>query len=137
MIEVPEPEDDDGPERVLAEAKRSLEEGVSVMIFPEGTRSQDGQMGRFHSGAFRLAAETGADLLPVVLYNSRTSIYRGTWWITDFAMARQIGPRITHKTFERFESLVLYDVIPKKPCLQPTRRWEIACVVSFLLRCVW
>jgi 1-acyl-sn-glycerol-3-phosphate acyltransferase len=44
---------------------------VSVAIFPEGTRSRTGEMGRFKSGAFALAREAGVGILPVVLSGSR------------------------------------------------------------------
>lgn len=46
-------------------------ESMSVLIFPEGTRSQDGQIARFHSGAARLARDFGIPVLPVALVGSR------------------------------------------------------------------
>ncbi|CAM3113078.1 lysophospholipid acyltransferase family protein [Actinomyces slackii] len=46
-------------------------ESMSVLIFPEGTRSQDGQVGHFHSGAARLARDFGIPVLPVALVGSR------------------------------------------------------------------
>jgi len=42
-----------------------LATGGIVVIFPEGTRTTDGTVGRFRSGAARLAAETGVDLVPI------------------------------------------------------------------------
>ena len=42
----------------------------TVVIFPEGTRSRDGLLHPFKTGAFRLAAQTGAPLLRVVLYGA-------------------------------------------------------------------
>src|SRR5699024_1086674 len=39
--------------------------GANVMIFPEGTRSRTGTTGDFKDGAFRLAIETGSDVLPL------------------------------------------------------------------------
>ena len=44
-----------------------LQSGVSVWIFPEGTRTPELKLGSFKRGAFRLARETGVSLLPVVL----------------------------------------------------------------------
>ena len=46
-------------------------ESMSILIFPEGTRSTDGQMGRFHSGAARLARDFGIPVLPVALVGTR------------------------------------------------------------------
>lgn len=59
------------------EALRWLEEGVSVLIFPEGTRSRSGEMGHFKSGAFRLAIESGRPILPIVLAGTQKVISKG------------------------------------------------------------
>lgn len=53
--------------RATREAVRLLQAGEAVMIFPEGSRSFDGSVGRFKSGAFRLAAALGAPVLPVTI----------------------------------------------------------------------
>ncbi len=44
--------------------------GVNAIAFPEGTRSRNGDLGRFHSGAFALALRTGVPLVPVTLEGS-------------------------------------------------------------------
>jgi 1-acyl-sn-glycerol-3-phosphate acyltransferase len=46
---------------------RWLDRGVPVMIFPEGPRSKDGNLLPFKDGAFRLAVEHGADLMPIAV----------------------------------------------------------------------
>jgi 1-acyl-sn-glycerol-3-phosphate acyltransferase len=51
----------------VREARRLLDAGAVVMIFPEGGRSQDGSLGRFLPGAFRLAATVGVPVLPVTI----------------------------------------------------------------------
>ena len=48
--------------------------GASVAVFPEGTRSKDGEIHRFKAGAFTLAKEAGADILPVVLDGTKSLI---------------------------------------------------------------
>lgn len=58
--------------RMTAAAEATLHHGLSVMIFPEGTRSRGGALGRFRDGAFRIAVETGARVLPVVLQGTAT-----------------------------------------------------------------
>lgn len=53
----------------LKDASAALSKGESIIIFPEGTRNKEGRgLMRFHTGAVRLAAETGAQLIPV--YNA-------------------------------------------------------------------
>ena len=47
------------------QAREVLDAGEVLAIFPEGTRTRDGQLHRGHSGAAHLALETGAPLIPV------------------------------------------------------------------------
>lgn len=54
-------------DRVIAECKR----GTKVLVFPEGTRSKDGRLGKMKSGAFVIAAKAGADILPCrIIYDT-------------------------------------------------------------------
>jgi 1-acyl-sn-glycerol-3-phosphate acyltransferase len=55
-----------------------LSRGATVAIFPEGTRSKDGEIHRFKSGAFTLAKEAGVPILPVVFHGSDT-LFRNGW----------------------------------------------------------
>ncbi len=54
-----------------------LRKNISILIFPEGTRSRSGQMGHFKSGAFRLAIESGRPVLPIVLAGTQQVISKG------------------------------------------------------------
>jgi 1-acyl-sn-glycerol-3-phosphate acyltransferase len=58
---------DSADPRATREAARLLQAGEAVMIFPEGGRTLDGSVGRFKSGAFRLAVSLGAPVLPVTI----------------------------------------------------------------------
>ena len=51
-----------------------LSRGATVAIFPEGTRSKDGEIHNFKLGAFNLAKEAGVEVLPVVMTGTNTSI---------------------------------------------------------------
>ncbi len=54
-------------DRVIAECKQ----GTKVLVFPEGTRSKDGRLGKMKSGAFVIAAKAGADILPCrIIYDT-------------------------------------------------------------------
>ena len=63
-----------GDQRSLNYAIRLVEEGKVLGIFPEGTRSKNGEIGRFKAGAFTLAKEAGVDILPVVMDGTKTLI---------------------------------------------------------------
>lgn len=56
---------------LLAAAKPALAQGRTVVIYPEGTRSTDGSIGEFHSGAIHLARECGVPVVPVALLGTR------------------------------------------------------------------
>jgi 1-acyl-sn-glycerol-3-phosphate acyltransferase len=55
----------------LYQAKGKLEEGYSLMFFPEGTRSPDGEMKGFKSGAFVLALQAGVPVVPISIVGTR------------------------------------------------------------------
>lgn len=51
---------------IYYEAKDCIEKGYPLVIFPEGTRSRDGNIQKFKNGAFSLAFDTQADIIPIV-----------------------------------------------------------------------
>jgi 1-acyl-sn-glycerol-3-phosphate acyltransferase len=62
-------------------AVRLLKEGYSLVAFPEGTRSRDGQLGPFKKGAFLMALKAKTPILPVSIVNSRKIQPPGTYGI--------------------------------------------------------
>jgi 1-acyl-sn-glycerol-3-phosphate acyltransferase len=52
---------------MMGKCVESLQDGISVVIFPEGTRSLTGAIGKFKTGAFQLAVKTDKPLLPVLI----------------------------------------------------------------------
>lgn len=65
--------------------KTWLDRRMSVMIFPEGTRSADGEMRAFKDGAFRLAIETGTPILPLAVHGTRSALRKHDWRLGDSA----------------------------------------------------
>ena len=65
----------DGDEGLRGVARRK----VSVMIFPEGTRTVTGELGEFKDGAFRLAVDKQLPVLPLVVHGSRTALRKHDW----------------------------------------------------------
>lgn len=63
-------------------AKNWLRQGMSILIFPEGTRSPDGSLGVFKNGAFKLAIDTQRPILPIVLRGSRQIVRKGDFKIS-------------------------------------------------------
>ena len=88
------------PEAFLQRGAELLEQGVSVMIFPESTRSPDGRMRRFHKGAFELAVRTGTDVVPVLLTNTQACIPRKGVRVGDHRTVCRVLPRVTPQSFD-------------------------------------
>jgi len=64
----------------ISEAARKMKNGVSVMIFPEGTRSRNGNIRPFKKGGFIMAVDSKVPIVPVIL--------QGTWTIMDKSSLR-------------------------------------------------
>jgi len=110
--------------KALEQARDRLRKKVSVMIMPEGTRSENGGLLRFHDGAFRLAIETGAPILPIALAGTRECIRKGSWLVGRArAIARVLPPVET-------AGLTLADV----PALRDRVRDMIADARAALIR---
>jgi 1-acyl-sn-glycerol-3-phosphate acyltransferase len=95
---------DEGRLLVDACAER-LRAGRSVLIFPEGTRSADGRLGRFRRGAAHIALASGRDLVPVVITCAPPTLMKGQKW---------------HDVPKRTAELVLAVQAPMSP--EPYRR---------------
>jgi 1-acyl-sn-glycerol-3-phosphate acyltransferase len=63
----------------LALARRRLDQHVSVMIFPEGTRSPSGDLGEFKRGAFELAIDAKVPIVPLVVHGARSALRKHDW----------------------------------------------------------
>jgi 1-acyl-sn-glycerol-3-phosphate acyltransferase len=62
---------------ILGHAARLVEQGLSLIVFPEGTRSADGRVGRFKGGSFVLAIEAGLPIVPISISGSRHVMRKG------------------------------------------------------------
>ena len=66
----------------LDKAEAQLRNGVSVVVFPEGTRTYTGQMGKFKKGAFRMATDLHLPIVPVTLRGCFERLPRNGFIIT-------------------------------------------------------
>jgi 1-acyl-sn-glycerol-3-phosphate acyltransferase len=65
----------------LRKARSMIESGISVVFFPEGTRSRGGDLRPFKRGGFLLAVKTKTPIVPVTIRGSRAVLPRGDWRI--------------------------------------------------------
>jgi 1-acyl-sn-glycerol-3-phosphate acyltransferase len=68
----------DSRHHALEQAKQTLADGVSLMIFPEGTRSRDGKLLPFRPGPFTMAIETGVPVTPITVHGAAELMPRGS-----------------------------------------------------------
>jgi 1-acyl-sn-glycerol-3-phosphate acyltransferase len=76
---------------LLAAARPALMAGRTVVIYPEGTRSKDGSIGEFRSGALRLARDCGVSIVPVAVLGTADVLPKGTNFISPAPMQVCIG----------------------------------------------
>ena len=69
-----------GGKRATATARRLVTEGWNLLVFPEGTRSKDGWVGRWRHGAARLATEYRVPVVPVAIRGTYAAMPRGRSW---------------------------------------------------------
>src|SRR5712692_9801589 len=60
--------------QAIQQLRDRLDRRLSVLFFPEGTRSADGTLAEFREGAFRLAIEAGVDVLPLAIVGAEGSL---------------------------------------------------------------
>jgi 1-acyl-sn-glycerol-3-phosphate acyltransferase len=86
--------DHESGQAVLAAARRYLDRGMSVMFFPEGTRSRDGRLQAFKSGAFRLAIEAGVPVLPIAVSGTAEGMPKGSPWVRPARPRARVLPLV-------------------------------------------
>jgi uncharacterized protein len=74
--------------------KKRIEEGYFILIFPEGHRSKDGHIQRFHRGVFYIAEKLNLDILPLMIFGSSDFLRKGVFWGKPNRLFQQILPRI-------------------------------------------
>jgi long-chain acyl-CoA synthetase len=80
-----------GFRRSFAHAGEAMDQGDSVMVFPEGTRSRDGAMQRFRPGIGLLAQESGVPVLPVALIGLGQMRRREVRWFRSGRLEVRVG----------------------------------------------
>ncbi|MCE7056473.1 methyltransferase domain-containing protein [Algoriphagus sp. AGSA1] len=78
----------------LEKIKEIVSDGYSVLVFPESHRSPDGQMTRFHKGAFYLSEVLQLDITPVLLHGLHYCLPKGDYYVKSGYLNMKILPRI-------------------------------------------
>ncbi|MFT4155353.1 1-acyl-sn-glycerol-3-phosphate acyltransferase [Parafilimonas sp.] len=83
-----------GIENSIELLRDRINNGYSIVIFPEGTRSVDWKMGRFHKGAFYLAEQLNIDILPIVIDGTGYTLTKNDFFLKDGLVTLTFLPRI-------------------------------------------
>lgn len=88
--------------KMIEQGRERLERGTSVIIFPEGTRSKDGSVGRFKEGAFLLAKTAKVAVLPCVI-DGTGSLNKGWRLAAPHTFSVRILPPVSKETVEQLD----------------------------------
>jgi len=96
----------EGLEELLPKLKSLVERGYSIAVYPEGTRSRDCRIGRFHQGAFWLAEQLGVEVLPMCLYGPGKILKKRTYTMQKGPVRIEVGEPISVESLREIGSLM-------------------------------
>jgi len=97
---------------IYHEASKWLRKDMSVLFFPEGTRSTNEQMGEFQNGAFKLAIKEKKPILPICIKGTQKAIPKGSWiFKAKVAVTVRVLPEIATDGFGPGDFSFLRDTV--------------------------
>lgn len=79
----------------------ALSNGRSLLVFPEGTTSEDGRLRAFRNGAFRAAARSGRPVVPIVIQGTRAMFPPDTYWLSNVPVTVDLLPSLGARAASR------------------------------------
>lgn len=90
-----------GMDAIMPQIRSLVERGCSIAVYPEGTRSRDGSVGRFHQGAFYIAQQLGLEVLPMYLYGANKVLKKKTYHLNKGQIYIEVGQPVRRDELER------------------------------------
>ena len=103
-------------EQMVRDGRMWISRGASVAVFPEGTRSKNGEIGRFKAGAFTLAKEAGVDILPVVMDGTKTLIRKNLAFNWGNRITLRVLPPVPASEVAATETHELMQTVRERMC---------------------
>ncbi len=97
----------DGYDKNVKRLQNLVKRGYSVVVFPEGTRSVNGEILRFHKGAFQLAQALDVDILPVFIHGARAVMPKNDFVLREGRLHVEIGKRMLAEEAKSMETNAL------------------------------
>lgn len=98
--------------QAITEGIQYIHQGFSLILFPEGTRSKDGEVHEFKKGSLKLATKPGVPIVPITINGSR-QIYEDTGILQSGKVDVLIHPPVPTEGMSRQEEKELYDKMKK------------------------
>ena len=84
-----------GLDPIMDQMREIVNKGYSIFVFPEGTRSYDLNIKRFHQGAFYIARELNLDIIPVISYGTGNAMPKFEPFMKTTTVSMTVLPRIS------------------------------------------
>jgi 1-acyl-sn-glycerol-3-phosphate acyltransferase len=94
----------DDPRKAVKSMERAAERikgGASVLVFPEGTRSEDGRLQSFKKGGFHLALKAGCDIVPVTIIGTSKVMRKGSFRVNAGKVSVIVGLPVPVETYDK------------------------------------
>ena len=85
----------EGTETLMPKLQSLVERGYSIAVYPEGTRSQNCSISRFHQGAFHLAQQLELDVLPLILYGAGKALPKKGKFLRKWPIRIELEKRLS------------------------------------------
>lgn len=95
----------------LEEVEKALTNGICTVIFPEGTRTLNGEVGRFKRGAFQIALELNLPIIPISLSGCYEAMNRKAKYVTWHPIHMHIGEPILPDQFDKENPMTTIEII--------------------------
>lgn len=90
----------EGIDELMPKLQSLVKRGYSIAIYPEGTRSKDCKIGRFHKGAFYVAEQLGLEIIPMYLYGPGRILPKKTYHLRKGPIYLEVGDPIKREKLE-------------------------------------
>ena len=87
----------------INKAINKIKSGISIFVFPEGTRSKDGNLGEFKAGSFKIATRTKAPIIPISIKGTNNVLSKNPFLVKTTDVYINIGKPIYTKDLSRDE----------------------------------
>nr|HID58870.1 1-acyl-sn-glycerol-3-phosphate acyltransferase [Desulfobacterales bacterium] len=102
--------------RSLMAAAQRVNNGISVLVFPEGTRSHDGEIKPFKKGGFLLALKSKRPIVPIVIHGTHEIMRRGRIRVKPGRVVMKINQPIQTESYNKSTQKILMDRVMRVMC---------------------